>query len=134
MLLSLIDIAGLYLTYLLVQKSLKIKNRVADTVCKALQEGGCDNVLEMKAAKFFGIFSWSEVGFTYFSVSLLTLLMFPQWICYLALCNACCLPFTFWSIWYQKFRAMCERAVFAVAALFLLSGWRLVQRRISVEA
>lgn len=130
-LLALIDIAGLYLTYLLVQKSLKIKNRVADTVCKALQEGGCDNVLEMKAAKFFGIFSWSEVGFTYFSVSLLTLLIFPQWICYLALCNACCLPFTFWSIWYQKFRAKmwCTLCVSVQCSLWMLffcdlgGGW-----------
>lgn len=130
-LLALIDIAGLYLTYLLVQKSLKIKNRVADTMCKALQEGGCDNVLEMKAAKFFGIFSWSEVGFTYFSVSLLTLLIFPQWICYLALCNACCLPFTFWSIWYQKFRAKmwCTLCVSVQCSLWLLffcylgGGW-----------
>lgn len=104
-LLTLLDLGGLYLTYLLVQKSLKIHNKAADNVCRVLQEGGCDSILETKASKFFGIFGWSEVGFTYFSVSLLCLLMFPEWICYLALCNACCLPFTVWSIWYQKFRA-----------------------------
>lgn len=104
-LLTLLDLGGLYLTYLLVQKSLKIHNKTADNVCRVLQEGGCDSILETKASKFFGIFGWSEVGFTYFSVSLLCLLMFPEWICYLALCNACCLPFTVWSIWYQKFRA-----------------------------
>ena len=104
-LLTLLDLGGLYLTYLLVQKSLKIHNKAADNVCRVLQEGGCDSILETKASKFFGIFGWSEVGFTYFSVSLLCLLMFPEWICYLALCNACCLPFTVWCIWYQKFRA-----------------------------
>lgn len=129
--LTLIDLAGLWLTYMLVQKSLKIKSHAADRVCGVLQEGGCDSVLETKASKFFGIFGWSEVGFSYFSVSLLTLLMFPQWICYLALCNACCLPFTFWSIWYQKFRAKawCTLCVSVQASLWLLffcylgGGW-----------
>ena len=96
-----------------------------------LQKGGCDSILELKASKFFGIFSWSEVGFTYFSVSLLALLVFPQWICYLALCNACCLPFTFWSIWYQRFKAhkWCTLCVSVQATLWLLffcylcGGW-----------
>lgn len=130
-LLTAIDILGLYLTYLLLQKSLKIKSRVAEHVCKVLQEGGCDSVLETKASKFFGIFSWSEVGFAYFSVSLSALLIFPQWICYLALCNLCCLPFTFWSIWYQKFRAKawCTLCVSVQCLLWLLffcymaGGW-----------
>lgn len=130
-LIAAIDILGLWLTYMLVQKSVKIKNATADKVCGVLQSGGCDSVLELKASKFFGIFGWSEVGFSYFSVSLLTLLMFPRWICYLALCNACCLPFTFWSIWYQKFRAKvwCTLCVSVQASLWLLffcyaaGGW-----------
>ncbi len=130
-LLTLLDIAGLYLTYLLVQKSLKIRNKAADKVCKVLQEGGCDSILSMSASKFFGIFGWSEVGFTYFSVSLLCLLVFPQWTCYLAACNVCCLPFTVWSIWYQKFRAKvwCTLCVSVQSTLWLLffcylgGGW-----------
>lgn len=130
-LIAAVDLFGLWLTYMLVQKSVKIKNAAADRVCGVLQAGGCDSVLEMKASKFFGIFGWSEVGFSYFSVSLLALLMFPQWICYLALCNACCLPFTFWSIWYQKFRAKvwCTLCVSVQASLWLLffcylaGGW-----------
>lgn len=104
-LLTLLDFAGLWLTYMLVQKSLRIANPAADRVCSVLQTGGCDNILKLKASKFFGMFGWSEVGFAYFSVSLMCLLVFPQWICYLALCNVCCLPYTFWSIWYQRFRA-----------------------------
>lgn len=130
-LLTLFDIAGLGLTYMLVQKSLKIRNRAADKVCKVLQEGGCDTVLEMKASKFFGIFGWSEVGFAYFSVSLLGLLIFPECIRYLAVCNLLCLPFTFWSIWYQKFRAKvwCTLCVSVQCTLWLLffcywsGGW-----------
>lgn len=130
-LVALFDIVGLGLTYMLVQKSLKIKNRAADKVCGLLEEGGCDTVLEMKASKFFGIFGWSEVGFAYFSISLLVLLMFPGDIGALALCNLCCLPFTFWSIWYQKFRAKvwCTLCVSVQCTLWLLffcylgGGW-----------
>lgn len=125
------DFIGLAMSYMLVQKSMNIKNRAADKVCGVLQDGGCDKVLETKASTFFGIFSWSEVGFAYFSVSLLALLMFPHWISYLAACNVCCLPFTVWSLWYQKFRAKhwCTLCVTVQATLWLLfvcyltGGW-----------
>lgn len=103
--LTAVDIFGIWLTYMLVQKSLSIKNAVADKVCGVLQEGGCDSILKTSASSFFGIFSWSEVGFTYFGVSLLAMLIAPQTIHWLSLINICCLPFTVWSIWYQKFRA-----------------------------
>ncbi len=126
-----IDIAGLYVTYLLVQKSLKIKNKKADRFCGVLQKGGCDDILETSASKFFGLFGWSEVGFAYFSVSLAALLMFPSALPSLALCNICCLPFTFWSIWYQRFRAKrwCTLCVTVQCSLWLLffsylfGGW-----------
>lgn len=100
-----VDCFGLWLTYMLVQKSLQIKNHLADKVCGVLQEGGCDSILKTSASSFFGIFSWSEVGFTYFGVSLLAMLLSPHTIHWLSLINICCLPFTIWSIWYQKFRA-----------------------------
>lgn len=90
---ALLDIGGLYITWLLLQKTLRIHSRAADSMCRLIEEGGCDSVLETPAAKFFGIFSWSEVGFTYFSVSLITLLVFPHYLPSLALCNLCCLPF-----------------------------------------
>ena len=103
--LTAIDIFGIWLTYMLVQKSLSIKNVVADKVCGVLQEGGCDKILKTDASSFFGIFSWSEVGFSYFGLSFLVMLISPQTIHWLALINICCLPFTLWSIWYQKFKA-----------------------------
>ncbi len=126
-----IDLWGLYVTYLLVQKSLKIYNPKADRFCGVLQAGGCDDVLATSASKFFGLFGWSEVGFSYFFVSLLALLMFPASIPSLALCNLCCLPFTAWSIWYQRFRAKrwCTLCVTVQSSLWLLffaylaGGW-----------
>lgn len=118
----LLDCAGLFICYLLVQKSLKIKNDTADVICGVIQAHGCDHVLETDASKFFGLFSWSEVGFAYFSVSLLTLLMFPHYACYLAAINVCCLPFSFWSVWYQKFvaRAWCTLCLSVQCILWLL--------------
>lgn len=128
---TLIDLGGLYFTYLLVQKSLNIHNSAADRVCGVLQAGGCDSILSLKASKFFGLFGWSEVGFAYFSVSLLTLLLFPDMAPTLALINVCCLPFTVWSIWYQRFRAhkWCTLCVLVQCSLWLLffsycfGGW-----------
>ena len=116
-----VDFFGLWLTYMLVQKSLGIKNHRADKVCGVLQEGGCDSILKTSASSFFGIFSWSEVGFTYFGVSLLAMLIDPRTLHWLALINICCLPFTVWSIWYQKFRARhwCTLCVCVQCSLWL---------------
>lgn len=100
-----VDLAGLVITSMLMLKSINIHLKVADNVCGILQEGGCDKILSLNASKFFGLFGWAEVGFGYFIVSTATLLLFPENIHYLALSNLCCLPFTFWSIWYQKFKA-----------------------------
>lgn len=126
-----VDIAGIVFSFMLVQKSLHIDNKAADAVCGVLQKGGCDSILSMKVSSFFGIFKWSEVGLTYFSVSLMALLMFPSSLPYLALCNVFCLPYTVWSIWYQRFRAhhWCTLCVSVQTSLWLLficylcGGW-----------
>ncbi|MDE7181128.1 MAG: vitamin K epoxide reductase family protein [Muribaculaceae bacterium] len=136
-----IDLGGLYVTYLLVQKSLKIHNPKADRFCGVLQAGGCDDILATSASKFFGLFGWSEVGFAYFSVSLLALLMFPGSLPWLALCNVCCLPFTAWSIWYQRFRAhrWCTLCVTVQCSLWLLfiaylsGGWLGLSFPVSID-
>ncbi len=99
------DTFGLWLSYMLVQKTFGITTKSADRVCGVLQKGGCDHILSSSASKFMGMFGWSEVGFAYFSVSLLALLLFPSSVGALALCNLCCLPYTLWSIWYQRFKA-----------------------------
>lgn len=130
-LIALLDLCGIALSVMLMQKSLNIGSAAADRVCAVLEKGGCDSVLKNRASKFFGIFSWSEVGLAYFGVSLIALLVFPQWTGYLALCNACCLPYTVWSIWYQRFRAKawCTLCVSVQCTLWLLffcylcGGW-----------
>ncbi len=130
-LLSAVNLAGLSVTWLLILKSLKVKSAAADSVCGVLQTHGCDHVLEDKASSFFGLFSWSEVGLAYFSVSTLILFIFPTALSQLALVNACCLPFTVWSIWYQKFKikTWCTLCVITQTLLwcqffcYLFGGW-----------
>ncbi len=130
-LLMLVNIAGIGVTWLLILKTLKVHSSTGDRICGVLQEHGCDTVLEQKASTFFGLFSWSEVGFTYFSMTTLILILFPQYINYLALINGCCLPFTVWSIWYQKTRikTWCTLCVTTQTLLwlqffcFLFGGW-----------
>ena len=59
------------------------------------------------------------------------LLIFPQYINLLALCNLICLPFSFWSVWYQKIRAhaWCTLCLCVQSMLWLLffcylfGGW-----------
>ncbi|MDE6237663.1 MAG: hypothetical protein K2J23_04305 [Muribaculaceae bacterium] len=116
--------AGLFFSYLLVQKTLGIHTTTGDSVCNVLQKGGCDSILSMKVSKLFGVFSWSVVGFSYFGISLLTLLIFPHLWSALALFNICCLPYTVWSIWYQRFRAhhWCTLCVGVQSTLWLLFG------------
>lgn len=129
--LTLLDCFGLYITYLLLLKQLNIRSASAERVCGILQQGGCNSVLASEASSFFGIFHWSEVGFAYFGVSLATMLAFPSMLPQLALVNVCCLPYTVWSIWYQRFRAKawCTLCVTVQTSLWLLffcylgGGW-----------
>ncbi len=130
-LLTIINLGGLYVTYELLLKSLGMHSERGDAICGVLDRNGCHKVLNTSAAKFFGLFGWSEVGFAYFGVSLAALLAFPQHIGDLALINACCCPFSFWSVWYQKYRAkawctLClitQALLWLSLACYIFGGW-----------
>lgn len=96
---------GIAVSLLLIKKTWHIKSAAADAVCGIVQHGGCDHVLESDGSKLFGVFSWSEIGLGYFSVSLVALIAFQCTWPWLAIFNICCLPYSFWSIWYQKYKA-----------------------------
>lgn len=126
-----LDGVGIWLSWLLVLKALGIRNHTADAVCSVLQKGGCDEIARSDASSFFGIFKWSEVGLAYFSISLIAMLLFPQSLPALAAINILCLPYTVWSITYQKFKAkvwctMCvgvQITLWLLAACFLVGGY-----------
>lgn len=105
MILLIINMIGVYIGYLLVQKQMHIRNDRADKICSIFKKGGCNGILESSASKLFGIIGWSEVGLSYFISNILIVTLFPRLLPYLALINVFVLPYSFWSVWYQKFKA-----------------------------
>lgn len=98
--------AGVYVTHLLLLKESHVESSAADRLCGVIQREGCNTVLASDGSSLFGVLPWAEVGFTYFTVSFLCLLLFP-WPCLplLAGISVLCLPYTVWSVSYQHFKA-----------------------------
>lgn len=117
-----INCFGAWVSWLLVQKSAGYHTAAADKVCSVIEPTGCNTVLRTSASKFFGLFSWSAVGLGYFSVNIIALLLAPESIPTLSLLNICCLPFSFWSVWYQKNRAgaWCTMCLLVQASLWAI--------------
>ena len=104
-LLLLVNLTGIYICYLLVLKQLHIESRYAYKICTLFSQSDCNNVLESDAAKLFGVFGWSEIGMGYFVANTIILLFLPHQLLYSAIVNILALPYTVWSIWYQKVKA-----------------------------
>ena len=100
-----LNITGVYISYLLLLKQMHVQSQYADKICSLFKQNDCNHVLESKASKLWGIFGWSEIGLGYFSTNLLALLFFPELVTYIALINILTLPYSFWSVWYQKVKA-----------------------------
>ncbi len=115
---------GIYVCRLLILKQLNAESRAADRVCRVVQENGCSAVLHHDGSELFGLFPWSEIGITYFSVSFLTLLVCPQCVSWLAVASVCCLPYTIWSVCYQKFKihAWCTLCLCVQTLFWIIFG------------
>ena len=103
--LLLLNLSGIYVSWLLLLKQMHIQSQYADKICSLFKQNDCNNILESKAAKLWGVIGWSEIGLGYFSTNLLILLFFPSLVTYIALINILTLPYSFWSVWYQKVKA-----------------------------
>ena len=97
------DLIGVGVTFLLLQRQLHIANKFADKLCGLIKESNCEDVTESSGASIFGMAKLSEIGFGFFSVNLFVLIFMPQYVQSVALYAICVLPFTLWSIWYQKY-------------------------------
>ena len=119
-LLLLVNLSGIYICYLLLLKQMHIHSQYADKICTLFSKQDCNNVLESPAAKLWGVFSWSEIGFGYFTANILLLLFFPQTISLVAVLNIFTLPYSFWSVWYQKVKApqWCPLCLIVMAQLW----------------
>ena len=108
---------GLIITIFLFEY--KKTDSLVHEVCKATKTD-CNKVLNDKNAKLFGLVSWSDLGFIYFMGSLLTLLMNQGQIYdslnLLFLMNIPCLLFSFYSIWFQVYKAK-EACIFCISVI-----------------
>ena len=96
-LLFLLNIVGIYIGHLLAKKQLNFNSRYADKLCSLFSKSDCNNVLDSKAARLWGLISWSEIGLGYFISNMLILLFIPQYVVYVALLNLCTIPYVFWK-------------------------------------
>jgi hypothetical protein len=99
--LGLLTLAGLVVSTLLLMHSVNASNPFVQNLCSLGKKNDCNAILKSKEAKVTDWLSWSEVGFFYFSGSLLSLLLVNNAVPFLAILNLCCLPYTIWSVWYQ---------------------------------
>jgi protein-disulfide isomerase len=99
--LGLVTLTGLVVGTLLLVHSVNASNPFVQNLCSLGKKNDCNAILKSKEAKVTDWLSWSEVGFFYFSGSLFSLLMGNNAVPILAILNLCCLPYTFWSVWYQ---------------------------------
>jgi len=125
-LLLLVNLFGTVISFFLLQKDLNILNRVSDKLCTMLHSSNCNSIeFEKSASEIFG-FKWSEIGFAYFTSNILLLLFTPTYIFYIAFINLLTLPYTIWSILYQKFKikrwcALCLFIQFSLWAIFVIN-------------
>lgn len=126
-----LNIVGGCIGYLLLQKQRNIQNDQVDKICSLIKKGDCNTVLFSSAAKWMGVIGWSEVGLGYFIACLFILLFIPSLIPCLGIISCCALPYTIWSIWYQKFKVkhwctLClivQLLFWLLFATYLMSGY-----------
>lgn len=120
--------AGLYVSYLLLLKQLHIPNKIVEKICGLSRQGHCESVTESDASSLFGLVKFSEVGFGFFLTNVICLLFIPQYVSWLAIYAVVVLPFTFWSIWFQKYRAKswCALCLSTLLAMWMQAGVYLV--------
>lgn len=99
--LSIIKLAGIGISVLLLMESLNVNNPLIKNLCSLGGKNDCNAILKSDAAKITPWLSWSEVGFFYFTGSFLALLVSPAALPVLAWLNLLALPYTIYSISYQ---------------------------------
>lgn len=116
-------LCGLAVSYFLVQKHFHSKSQLGDKICSLFSKADCNNLLDSEASTLFGIFSWSEIGFSYFASSLIIVIFYPELFPYLFLINICTTPYTLWSIWYQvRAKQWCQLCLIANGILVFITS------------
>jgi uncharacterized membrane protein len=111
---------GTVLSVLLLWQSID-NNSIVAQFCSFNKKTDCNSLLTSPAAMVFGLFSWAEVGFAYFSVGLVAVLLAPPTVWLWQFMAILGVPFTCWSVWHQwKVAKMwCPLCLGVVAVLWI---------------
>jgi uncharacterized membrane protein/thiol-disulfide isomerase/thioredoxin len=113
---------GCYIGVLLLWYEIDNQNASLQKICKAGKKMNCHAILNSAASRILGIVSWSEIGFIYFTGSLLALLasgfsdsyfILQSWL------NVLSLPFIVFSFYYQ-WRVVKQWCVLCITVAALL--------------
>ncbi|MFT4072083.1 MAG: vitamin K epoxide reductase family protein [Dysgonamonadaceae bacterium] len=118
----LFNLLGIYFSFQLILKSLKIKTKTGDRLCSLIEKNKCEDVIDFGGFDFLKIVDLGVVGFSYFLFNIVLLaFFFDQLQVYLSL-SLLSLPFTVWSIWSQKFviKKWCALCLFVQALLWVI--------------
>ena len=113
---------GCYLSYAIILKERKQKNRLIQKFCRAGKHIDCNQVTKSRYSKLFGLISWAEIGMAYFIAITIWVALAPlgdDWLSPLWWFILAPLPFTVWSLFTQAFliRKWC---LFCCITVFLL--------------
>lgn len=103
-LLSIVLLTGVIISGLLLWYEIDNHNPLLQKICTGGKHTNCSAILQSSASKIWGILSWSEVGFAYFTGGFLSLLLSgfnPAIIEVVAWLNLLAIPYIFFSVYYQ---------------------------------
>ena len=95
---------GLLTSILLLVQHIDARNPWLKKICDSGVKVDCNTILASKHGKLFGIISWAELGFFYFSSTWIFLVFNaqnPVFLSLLAILGVVVLPYTFYSIYFQ---------------------------------
>ncbi|MGH2644849.1 MAG: vitamin K epoxide reductase family protein, partial [Chitinophagaceae bacterium] len=101
---SMVMLAGIFVSALLLWYEIDKGNPLLHKICTAGKQTNCSAILQSGAAKLWGIISWSEIGFAYFTGGFLSLLLSgfnPAIVEIVAWLNLAAVPYIFFSVYYQ---------------------------------
>jgi hypothetical protein len=120
---------GTLLSGALLIQTFDAQNPFFHKICMPSKKQDCSSILNSKGAKLLGVFSWSEIGFVYFASLLLYLIVFPvlATVFVAAAASLLAVPYTIYSLWYQKYvaRIWCKLCLLVQLVLYI-DAWLLL--------
>ena len=101
-------IIGIAISIILLDHEYNMKNSIVESLC-SVEKNDCNKLIKSQDSKLFNLISWSELGFVYFTGSVLSLILsiaqnLNNTVTVLLLINIPTLLFSFYSIWYQYYK------------------------------